>query len=49
MGDKFSNNRKNGKDKAKEHFKRNGKYNSKYLRTKQIKEENSIKKRNLIN
>jgi hypothetical protein len=49
MGDKFSNSRKKGKDKAKDHFKRNGKYNSKSIRTKQNKEENSIKKRNLIN
>lgn len=49
MGDKFSNSRKKGKDKAKDNFKRNGKYNSKSIRTKQNKEENSIKKRNLIN
>lgn len=38
--------RKKGKDKAKEHFKRNGKYTSKSVRQKEQRRENSDRKKN---
>ena len=43
---KLSDDRRKSKDKAKDHFKRSGKYNSKSIREKEKRKENSNKKKN---
>ena len=42
---KLTNDRRKSKDKAKDHFNRNGKYNSKSIRQQERRKENSNKKK----